>query len=85
MLSGIRRVLWVVLLLLIAAATLLLILQNPQRTQFHFLQWSTPELPFSVLLVVTFMFGALCSMLLSLRLMGRLLRERNALRAQRKD
>lgn len=82
MLSSIGRLLLFVSLMLVGGAIVLLILQNPQRSQFHFLQWVTPELPFSILLVVAFLLGALSSTLLGLWLLGRrklgLMRERRA-------
>jgi uncharacterized integral membrane protein len=71
MLSGIKRLVWLAALLLVGVAILLLMLQNPQRSQFHFLFWVTPELPFSVFLILAFVLGAVGSLLLSLLAAGR--------------
>lgn len=81
--SRIRRLLWLLVLLLVGGATLLLVLQNPQLARFHFLQWLTPELPVSILLIIAFVLGAISSLLLSLRLVGHLLRASHALWGQR--
>lgn len=71
MLGSIKRLIGLLALLLIAAAILLLILQNPQRTQFHFLHWATPELPFSLLLILAFLLGAFSVLFLSVGLARR--------------
>ncbi len=80
MLSGIKRFIIVFGLLLVGALVLVFVLQNSQQSQFQFLLWSTPELPFSVVLVAAFMLGALASLLFSLvfvwRMAGRSARAR---------
>jgi uncharacterized integral membrane protein len=59
MLRGIRRLSFFSTLILIGGSILLLILQNPQRSQFSLGWWVTPELPFSVFLVVAFVLGGI--------------------------
>lgn len=65
MLSRVARLVWFAAVSLIAGAILLLILQNPQSSRFHFLFWETPELPFSILLILAFGLGVLVMMLCS--------------------
>ncbi|MDX5371146.1 MAG: LapA family protein [Pseudomonadaceae bacterium] len=71
MLGSIKRLIGLLGLLLVGAAVLLLILQNPQHARFHFLHWETPELPFSILLILAFVLGGVSVLLLSLCLLGR--------------
>ncbi|WP_252271385.1 lipopolysaccharide assembly protein LapA domain-containing protein [Pseudomonas subflava] len=71
MLSGVKRLVWLAVLLLIGVSVLVLILQNPQQSQFRFLFWITPELPFSILLMLAFALGSVTALLLSLWLAGR--------------
>ncbi|MDD0843123.1 lipopolysaccharide assembly protein LapA domain-containing protein [Pseudomonas sp. Gutcm_11s] len=66
MLNGIRRLIWLGALVLVGMIILALMLQNPQRSQFHFLFWVTPELPFSIFLIMAFVLGLLGALLLSL-------------------
>ncbi|WJN61213.1 LapA family protein [Pseudomonas sp. SO81] len=66
MFGSIKRLILLGTLLLVGVAILLLMLQNPQRSEFHFLFWVTPELPFSVFLILAFVLGAVGSLLLSL-------------------
>lgn len=81
MLSRVGRLLLFLALMLVGLAVILLILQNPQQSQFHFLHWVTPQLPFSILLVVAFLLGAFSSALLGFWLMGR--RKLGLMRARR--
>ena len=74
MIRVLTRLAALLVLLLIGVSVLLLILQNPQRLQFQFLHWFTPELPFSLLMILAFVLGALCVALLSLLRAGRRLR-----------
>lgn len=85
MLGSIKRLIGLLVLLLIAAAVLLLILQNPQRTEFHFLHWATPELPFSLLLILAFVLGALSVLLLSVGLARRRLVRRTEGASEKKN
>ena len=71
MLNGIRRILLVFFFLLVGGAVVLLVLQNPQHSQFHFLYWTTPVLPFSIFLAMAFGLGAVTFLLFSLWLSGR--------------
>ncbi|MEO4046290.1 LapA family protein [Pseudomonas sp. CAU 1711] len=71
MLDSVKRLIGLLVLLLIGAAILLLILQNPQRTQFHFLHWATPELPFSIFLILAFVLGILSVAILRVLRLGR--------------
>jgi uncharacterized integral membrane protein len=66
MLRSIKRLVWLIALLLVAVAILLLILQNPQHSQFRFLFWVTPELPFSIFLILAFVLGLAGALMLSL-------------------
>ncbi|WP_220812840.1 lipopolysaccharide assembly protein LapA domain-containing protein [Pseudomonas paralcaligenes] len=72
MLSGIKRFIVVSGLLLVGALVLVFVLQNSQQSQFQFLLWATPELPFSVVLVAAFLLGVLSSLLFSLILAWRM-------------
>jgi putative membrane protein len=80
-LSRVGRLLLFLALMLVGLAVILLILQNPQQSQFHFLHWITPQLPFSILLIVAFLLGAFSSTLLGLWLAGR--RKLGSLRLRR--
>ena len=71
MLGSIKRLVLLGTLLLVGVAILLLMLQNPQRSEFHFLFWVAPELPFSVFLILAFVLGAVGSLLLGLWVAGR--------------
>lgn len=71
MLSTAKRIFLVLGIFLLGFSVLLLILQNPQRAQFHFLQWTTPELPFSILLVIAFAMGAFAALVFSIWLLAR--------------
>ncbi|WP_394562007.1 lipopolysaccharide assembly protein LapA domain-containing protein [Aquipseudomonas alcaligenes] len=64
MLNGIKRLVWFGALALLGMTILALMLQNPQRSQFHFLFWVTPELPFSIFLIVAFVLGLMGALLL---------------------
>jgi uncharacterized integral membrane protein len=71
MLIAVKRLLWMLTLVVLGMGTLLLILQNPQRSEFSFLNWVTPELPFSVFLVMAFVAGGVSFLIVSLWVIGR--------------
>lgn len=71
MLIAVKRFLWMLTLVMIGTGTLLLILQNPQRSEFSFLNWVTPELPFSVFLVIAFVSGGVSFSMVSLWIIAR--------------
>ncbi len=85
MLSGFKKLVLSLGLGLVGLSVLLFVIQNPQVSQFHFLRWVTPALPLSLMLALTFILGALTSLVFILWLYGRanarLARQRRELRA----
>ncbi len=74
MLSEIKRFAMIAGLASIGALVLIFTLQNSQQSRFQLLLWTTPELPFSVVLIATFLLGVIFSLLLSLALIWRVVR-----------
>ena len=72
MLSNAKRLLAILILVLAGGVALLLVLENPHPSRLVFLGWSTPELPFSLLLILAFLLGMAVCLMINLWLLGRL-------------
>lgn len=72
MLGSAKRLLFILFLLLIGGVAFLLVLENSQPSSLVFLGWSTPSLPFSLLLIVAFLSGMAVCLMINLWLLGRL-------------
>jgi lipopolysaccharide assembly protein A len=72
MLGSAKRLLFILVLLLVGGVAFLLVLENSHPSSLVLLGWSTPSLPFSLLLILAFLFGMVVCLMINLWLLGRL-------------
>ena len=84
-----KRAVLIIVLLLVALATIDFMLENQQSIALQFLEFSSPELPISLFIVIAFILGSLLGILIgwliTTRLRLRLMVQSNELSRYRKE